>query len=196
MARYPLDAILDGLSPKQIARNVETKHNNFRLQYSLRGNTADNFETYELTIGEYLKLHFENCVAPGGRLELREAIARAKHIIAQAYHRKYRGNISSAYNDAKNGTNGGLKAQLDIIADQLINEAREYHIRQLFDDIVKPNSWDEKVEIIRQFFRHYGDHLDPEIDRNTPERYASNFEELIRAYAESLARTGSFFNSF
>ena len=196
MARYPLDAILEGLSPRQIAKSVENKHNDFRLKYFLCGNTVDGFKNYELIIGEYFKQHFKNCIASGGNLELREAIARAKHIISQAYHRKYRGNISSAYNDAKNGTNGGLKAQLDIIADQLINEAREYHIRQLFDDIVKPNSWDEKVEIIRQFFRHYGDHLDPEIDRSTPERYASNFEELIRAYADSLSRTGSLFHSF
>jgi len=58
---------------------------------------------------------------------------------------------------------------------------------------VAPNSWEQKVDIMRQFIARYGHLLTPSIQADQPERFATNYEELIRAYVESLKRTSSVF---
>ena len=63
----------------------------------------------------------------------------------------------------------------------------------MFDKHVAPNSWEDKVEIIRQFIAQCGANLASSIDVSQPERYAQNFQELIRSYVQSLQTTSSIF---
>ena len=63
----------------------------------------------------------------------------------------------------------------------------------MFDRHVAPNSWEDKVEIIRQFIAQCGANLSSSIDAKEPERYAQNFQELIRSYVQSLQTTSSIF---
>ena len=79
-----------------------------------------------------------------------EAYGRAKELLEREY-RKRNGDIVSAFNDACDGTNGGLRAVLDAIADGLKAEVIERYITDVFDRYVAPNSWESKVDIIRQF---------------------------------------------
>ena len=73
------------------------------------------------------------------------------------------------------------------------DEFRKRYTRELFDRYVAPNEWDAKVEIVRQFIAECGVHLSTSIRADQPERYAQNFEELIRSYVEALQRTSSVF---
>ena len=102
----------------------------------------------------------------------------------------------SAFNNAKDGTNGGVMAVLDIIAEGIKAESVERYIRSMFDRHVTPNSWDEKVDIIRQFIRHCGGQLSDAVRSSQPEAYASNFEQLIRSYVNGLQQTSSMFRRF
>jgi hypothetical protein len=58
---------------------------------------------------------------------------------------------------------------------------------------VTPNSWEQKVEIIRQFIAQCGVHLASSIQINQPERYARDYKELIQAYVTALQKTSSIF---
>jgi len=51
----------------------------------------------------------------GGYLSATEAASRAKKILEQEY-RQHGGTIVTAYNDAHDGTNGGLRVVLDKLA--------------------------------------------------------------------------------
>ena len=82
---------------------------------------------------------------------------------------------------------------LDMIAEGLKAESVERYIRDAFDRHVTPNSWEQKVEIIRQFIAQCGVHLASSIRTNQPERYASNYRELIQSYVAALQRTSSIF---
>jgi hypothetical protein len=124
-----------------------------------------------------------------------EAAGRAKEILEQAY-RGQGGNIKTAYNDAHDGTNGGLRVVLDKLAEQLKTESVERYLRDAFDKYVDPTSWEQNVEIMRQFLARYGHLLSSTIRVDQPEKYAQNYEELIRAYVESLKRTSSVFRRF
>jgi len=86
-----------------------------------------------------------------------------------------------------------MRTVLDIIAEGQKLQAVENHIRDAFDRYVAPSSWEQKVNIIRQFISHCGGFLASSIRSDQPERYAQNYQELIRSYVDALQTTSSIF---
>ena len=121
-----------------------------------------------------------------------EAAGRARETIEKEYRRRH-SDFMTAYNDAADGTNGGLRVVLDTIAEILKAESIERHIEDAFDRHVTPNSWEEKVEIIRQFIFHSGQYLSSSVRTDQPERYARDYKDLIRAYVKGLQQTSAIF---
>lgn len=190
-----LDYLLAMIDEQAIARNVSIPHDEARMRYSLRKNTVSNFDEFAGLIADYYNHHVSQCVMHGGYLSRTESAGRAKQILEQEYRRQG-GTIVTAFNDAQDGTNGGLRVVLDRIAEALKTESVERYIRDAFDRYVAPNSWEQKVDIMRQFISRFGHLLSSSIRANQPERYAHNYEELIRSYVDSLKRTSSIFRRF
>jgi hypothetical protein len=187
-----LDKLLSELDEIYIAQHIEIPHDEHRIRYHLSSNRVKDFDEFSQTIGEYYNDHVRNCISHGGRMSRSKAESRAKALVEQEYRRRG-GDILNAYKDAHEGSNGGLRVILDIIADGLKVESMEDHIRDVFDRYVAPNSWEQKVSIIQQFIRHCGTSLSSSIRADQPERYAQNYEELIRSYADGLKTTSSVF---
>lgn len=187
-----LSSILEQLDERYIAKNIGVPHDGARGSYRLATNTVSDIDSFRKIIGDYYNYHFTNCVSNGGFLSATEAQGRAKEIIESSY-RDHGSDFVGAFNDAHDGTHNGLRAVLDTIAEQLKTEAIERHIRKVFDDEVKPNSWEDKVDIIKQFIGRCGPDISSSVDVSKPERYASNYAELIRAYVDSLRKTSSMF---
>ena len=184
--------LLAELEERTIAQKVGIPHDEARMRYQLRSNTVSDFDEFSEIIGDYYQQHHSSCVAKGGSLSPSDARSKAKEIVEQEYRRK-QGDIVTAYNNAHDGTNGGLRAILDIIAERLKAESVERYIRDVFDRHVAPNSWEDKVEIIRQFIVQCGVNLSSSIQTDQAERYAQNYEDLIRSYVQALERTSSVF---
>jgi len=190
-----LEYLLTVLDDVVIAREVTAPHDEARMLYSLSKNTVGSFDEFSDVIADYHNYHVGRCVAHGGFMSRTEAAGRAKEVIEQEYRRQGE-NIITAYNDAHDGTNGGLRIVLDRIAEKLKAESVERYVRDAFDRYVDPSSWEQKVDIMRQFIAHFGHMLSSSIRAHQPERYAQNYEELIRAYVESLRKTSSAFRRF
>lgn len=187
-----INQLLNALDERTIAREVGAAHDEARMSFPLSTNTASDFRHFEMLIGEYYNHHFSQCVGRGGRLSSSEAQSRAKQVLDQAYRREG-GDSVMAFNDAHDGTNGGLRVVLDQIADALKEEAVEHYVRSAFDRYVTPNAWNEQVAIIRDFINRYGHALGNSIDPKTPERYAKDYRTLIRAYVDGLRQTSRVF---
>lgn len=187
-----IHSILAALDERQIARQVGTAHDEARMRYQLPANTVHDFAGFSATITDYYSYHHAACISRGGRLSNADAYAQAKGLLERE-HRRRGGDIVTAYNDAHDGTNGGLRVVLDTIADSLKAEAVERYTTTVFDRHVAPNSWDQKVEIIRQFIGCCGHLLANSIVSSQPERYAHDYSELIKSYVEGLRRTSSIF---
>jgi hypothetical protein len=186
------NGLLAALDEQTIARRVGIPHDETRMRYPLRSNTVRSFDEFSRIIGDYYNYHFTACVSNGGQLAPSEAAGRAKEMLQRDYRRRD-GDIVMAFNDAHDGTNGGLRVILDLLAEGLKAESVERHIRAAFDRCVAPNSWEQKVELIRQFIAQCGGQLGSSIRPDQPERYAHNYEELIRSYVRALQRTSSIF---
>ena len=184
--------LLTELDERYIAQKIGIRHDEARLGYHLSSNTITDFDEFTRIIRDYYNWHFSSCISPGGSLSPSEATSRAKEIVEREYRRR-NGDIVMAYNDAHDGTNGGLRAVLDVIAEGLKLETVENHIRDAFDRYVTPNSWEQKVDIIRQFIAHCGYFLTSSIRSDQPEIYAQSYNELIRSYVDALKGTSSIF---
>ena len=187
-----IDNLLKALDEREMAQRVGLKHDEARMNYQLRSNTVTDFDGFTDIIADYYNHHFAKCVSGGGKVSRSEAAGRAKETLERDYRRR-NGDIVAAFNDAHDGTNGGLRVILDKLAEGLKAESVERYIREMFDRHVAPNAWRDKVEIIRQFIAQCGANLASSIDASQPERYAQNFQELIRSYVQSLQTTSSIF---
>ena len=188
-----IDSLLTALDEREIAQQIGLKHDEARMGYQLQSNTVGNFDEFTDAIADYYNHHFTQCVSGGGALSRSEAAGRAKEILVQEYRRRGNADIVAAFNDGHDGTNGGMRVILDILAEALKAQSVERYVGGLFDQHVAPNSWEDKVEIIRQFIAKCGANLASSIDASQPERYAQNFQELIQSYVQSLQRTSSIF---
>ena len=189
-----IENLLSELDERTIAQRIGIPHDEARMRYHLNSNTVRSFDEFTEAIGHYYNYQFTTCVSNGGSLVASEAAGRAKEMIESEYHRS-QGDIVAAYNDAHDGTNGGMRKVLDIITEGLKAESVERYIRDVFDRHVTPNSWEQKVEIIRRFIDRYGVHLSSSIRSDQPERYAHKYEELIRSYVTALKQTSAIFRS-
>ncbi len=187
------ESLTKALQEGEIAKRVGNTHDEARMCFVCRSNTVRDFDEFSDLIGQYYVHHYATCVARGAQIDRVEAIGRAKEILEQAY-RRHQGNLMTAYRDASEGTNSGLRGVLDRIADALKAESVERYVREAFDAHVKPTEWNEKVSIIRQLFQTCGQFLPSYIRTDQPEKYASDYQELVRGYTEALRRTTNLFS--
>lgn len=184
--------MVEAMGEPVVARKIHIPHDERRMRYKQDSNTVDDFHDYGRKVGHFYNYQYTGTIAIGGTLSPAEAEGRAKEIIEHEYRRRG-GDIVTAYNDAHDGTNGGLRAQFDLIAERLKLESVERYVRAIFDQFVQPSSYEDQVEVIRQLLATYGPSLGSAVDRTDPKRYARNYQELIRAIVESLQRTSSVF---
>jgi hypothetical protein len=189
-----INNLLSALDEREIARCVAVPHDQARIEYHLSLNTVGNFGQFSDEISDYYNHHHTRCVSHGGTFGRDDAYGKAKELLEKEY-RKKRGDIVSAFNDAHDGTNGGMRVVLDTIAESLKAEAVENYITSIFDRYVTPNSWEDKVSIISQFISCFGPYLPSSIIASQPERYAQNYSELIRSYTDGLRQMSPVFRS-
>ena len=187
-----LDSLLHALDEVTIATHVRAPHDEARNSFCLASNTVGSFDEFVRIVGDYYRHHFTTCVAHGGRMSLTEAAGRAKEIIERDYRRRD-GDIVTAYLDAHEGRNGGLRVILDRIAEALQAESVERYTRDMFDRHVAPHDWDDKVAIIQQFIRKFRPLLDGMIVADQPERYARDYEQLVRSFLRAMQHTSAAF---
>ena len=188
-----IESLLHELDERTIAQSVAVPHDEARMSYHLNRNTVDDFEEFSEIIADYYAHHHSACVSRGGRMSRAEAMGRAKEIVEGHYQRRFRSDIATAFSNAHDGIEGGLGAILDIIANTMKEESVERHIRNAFDQHVTPNSWDDQVEIVRQFIIRCGMHMSPCVSSDHVERHARDYQQLIRSYVDGLKSTSGMF---
>jgi len=187
-----IHSLMTELDERTIAQCVGIEHDEARMRYQLNSNTVSNFSEFSNIITDYYNYHHTTCISRGGSLSVSEAYGKAKELLEREY-RKRGGDIVTAFNDAHDGTNGGMRAILDTILDGIKVEVIERYMTEVFDRYVAPNSWEQKVDMIRQFIAYCGDMLSSSVVASQPQRYAHDYSGLIRSYIDGLQRTSSMF---
>ena len=184
-----ISALLAELSEQTIAQRIAIPHDEARMQFGLRSNTVRTFDEFSRICRDYYNYHFTRCVTRGGSLSPSEAWHLAKRMIERGAPERERRDIVAAFKDARDGTNGGLRHTLDLIADGLKNQSIQGYVTDVFDRHVTPDSWREKVETVRDFIAHCGVDLSPFVETDQPERYAQDFRPIVSAFVAGLQET-------
>lgn len=171
-----------------IARQIGLKHDNARVQYQLRTNIVEDYRSFIDLITDYYNYHFQQVYQCGPLLRT-DAEGKAKALVNQAY-RQNRGDIMSAFKEARDSVNGGLRRVLDAIADAMKGEHIEQYVESVFDRHVDPNDLESMAEIIRQFMAEHGNQFRSVLEIDKPEFYARDYKQLIQIYADVI-RQGS-----
>lgn len=180
-----IDSLLEAISPRIIAKRVHIPHDEARASYPLSRNVVSDSREFEHIIGDYYNHHHASCISRDHTFPRREAETRAKAIVEVQY-KKYPQPLIAAFNEALEGTNGGLKHVLDLIADSLKYDATRNYIRSEIHRSVRWDRWEQKVELIRQLIR-----AQPQVLRDyqgcNPNEFASDYEPLVQAIVEALS---------
>jgi hypothetical protein len=184
--------LLEALDERTIVQKVGLAHDEARLRYLLKSNTVVDFQEFTDRITDYYSYHYSACIAKGATLSHDQAAGRAKELLEKEYRRQ-NGTILTVFYNAQEGTAGGMRSILDQIAEGLKKESVEHYIREQFDRYVAPNAWEDKVQLIREFLDQCGSHLSRSLTAESPERYAHDFQPIIRSYISALQQTSSVF---
>lgn len=186
------NALARALDEREIANRVAIPHDEARARYPLQRNRVSTFDEFTQVITQYYMYHYSACVAPGARLALSDATSEAKQLL-ESQLRRHEGDIVTFFVRARDGLEGGMRLVLDAIAEGLKSRAVSNYIRDVFDRHVAPSSWEDKVEMIRQFIQQCGPYLSRSIREDQVERYAHDYMALINDYTRSLQSTSAMF---
>ncbi|MGA2497748.1 MAG: hypothetical protein ABSH20_08405 [Tepidisphaeraceae bacterium] len=187
--------LLKELSESTMTQQVTLKHDEARLQYRPQTNVCASYAEFVAVIADYYNHHYSHCISRGARLPPAEAAARAKTLLDGIYQ-QHGGTIGTAFQDAKDGRNGGLRGILDAMAETLKMEAMQQYMREVLDRHAEPDNWAQKVELVRQLLKLCGAQIDPTIQANEPERYAHDYARLIATYIELMRKAASTFRRY
>jgi hypothetical protein len=179
-----IDALIRSLKSGAVAQNVGIDHDEARMQYRPRGNRVSSVREFERIIGDYYNQHFSRTVG-SGQLRHFEAVQRAKQILTREYRRRNK-SLVNAVHDAKEGTNGGMRAILDTLADALKNESTQHYMQETLDQARELDSWHQRVDLARQFQQRYGHMLGDSVQSLPAEAFAHDFDELIQSYVQHI----------
>ena len=103
--------------------------------------------------------------------------------------------LPAALAEARNATNGGLRYIFDLMTEQFKHDQLEKHINFVLKSELDPLDWDGKVALIDALLASLKAHLPTEIISQPPERYAGHYDNIVRAYVESMDQVKLFFRT-
>ena len=187
-----LKKILDELDELYIVNKICNQHFVTRGNYPNKEPKVKDDIEFDDMIADYYNYHYTTCISHGGELTRADAAGKAKEIIEREYKRKGKDRLHAYQDGIKGSHEGGMQAILTIILNYLMDEVVEHHIRDVIDRYVRVTSYEEQVKIVKEIIAHMT-YVPSYIDPNHPERYAKNYEELIRGLSENINRNAARF---
>ena len=184
-----LDHLLEEIDDETINQRVYRFYDEARASFILDKVTVESNEEFLETITSFythvLRRTGTEIIGPISE----NLSAEALDVLKRAIHG--REDYNSILAEAKNASRGGLRYILDLVTDHLKHEAREKYIFRAFKEAIDTLDDDIRVSLIAAIMKREGDRLPPNIASQPPERYAHQYEEILRLYSQSLARVVS-----
>lgn len=182
--REILQSLLYALDQNTMARRISFPIDSARASYVMDSITINRYEDFNDAIVSYyvhLLLHTEGTLAP---IDPITNAAEALSLLERTFTTK--GGFKAALAEARDGINGGLRLVLDMMTDQLKREEQEKHVNCLLKSAMDPMDWDTKVALMDELMLRLKQVLPPKIASQPPERFAGQYEIIVKAYVDSI----------
>lgn len=179
-----LQEILSKISREALAQTIGLKIDLARISYQMDQVIIESFEELNesmLSYYVYLLQHLDRIRIP---VDFNALNAELFGLINRAFSNN--GGLKFAIEESRTGVWGGMRYILDRITDQFKKEEQEKIIDLVLKYSFDPLEWDIKVSLIKDLIEVLKPVLAPEIYSQPPERFANNYEILIRSYVNSI----------
>jgi hypothetical protein len=185
-----LETIFSEIDVDNLCEKVSHPIDNARASFLLESVTAESYEDFNAIISSYylhILQHTRQVIDP---IKKEAVQSEAMALLERSFTSK--GGIKAAWAEARDATQGGLRFVLDTMTDQFKREENEKYVGYVLKSAMDPLDWEGKVDTVGKLISRLQNGLPPEIKLNPPERYASDFDEIVRAYVYSIDQFKSF----
>ena len=188
-----LNQTFELLGNEVIAQVVSVHHDRAREEYPLEI-TVRSFEDLKEELILYYQWHFSRTIGNGAEIAPEAAWEYCRNII-ESYFRRRRGGelngLEAAYRMVRQGTDGGLRLLINLIADSLKRSQEEQYVEHVIDSNIDPMDFESHINLMREYIRRYSDYLPPDMRVKRPELLARDYKQLIKIHCEVLNRIRS-----
>jgi hypothetical protein len=188
-----LQAILSEISAEALTNMIGLPIDSARAAYIMESVTVSPHEDFNNAFTSFYLHLVRHTRRVSNPVDFRAAAAEALGLLERAFSK--RGGFKAALDEGRTGINGGLRLVLDMMTEQFKREEQEKHINRVFKTALDPKDWEGRVELMGALLKNLEPHLGPEIVSQPPSRFAEHYEEIIRAYLQSLDRLKSLLGS-
>ena len=192
--RNILQSLLSTLDQITLARRISFPIDSARASYVMDSITINRYEDFNDVIVSYyshLLHHSEGTHAP---IDPIANAAEALSLLERSFATK--GGLKAALAEAREGINGGLRLVLDMVTDKFKREEQEKHINCVLKSAMDPMDWETKVALMDELMRRLKHVLPPKIGSQPPERFAGQYEIIVKAYVDSINEMSFVFRKF
>jgi hypothetical protein len=179
-----LQFILSEIDADALTSLISLPIDNARAAYVMCSIKVESNEEFNNSIASFyihLLRHSRNVLDP---VDMKSAGSEGFALLERAFSKK--GGLPAALAEARNATNGGLRYIFDLMTEQFKHEQLEKHVNFVLKSELDPLDWDGKVTLMSALLASLKAHLPPEIMSQPPERYAGHYDNIVRAYVESM----------
>jgi len=176
--------LLTELSAEKIAQEVLLPIDTARASYLVDRVTVTSFKEFLDCITAFYAHILRHCGHLKGVIDYNQVGSAPLDLLRRTFASA--GEEKGAYSEAVEGTHGGLRRVFDEMTQLLKEEERRKYIRMVLKTAMDPFDLDGKTALIQSLMNHLGPALPAEIQNQPAERFASEYETIIEAYAQSL----------
>ena len=185
------DAVVSQIRERAVAEHVAISIDSARCSYSLESSTVETYIEFIDVIEAYY-IHMQRYISssPDTTVDVIRARTKAIELLQRTFRDK--GGDRAAFATARDGIKGGLRSILDALTEQHKAEKKEAYIEMVFKDAIEALGWDEQLSCIRGLVKRAGQCLPEEFKNEPPERFAKNYNSILRTYVKSLDNVEQF----
>jgi hypothetical protein len=186
-----LDHLIEQTESELIDRIILRPYDEARSNFYLDNNSVESYDKLIDTLSRFFCHIIRHTGTSSGPLDENRLRTDAINLAQEAYPGTDRFN--GMVNDAKLGTNGGLRIILDTFTEHLKETARQKHIMGIFREAIDPLDHTTKTALIQLFKDRFHDILPTEIHNQSSDEIAENIESVIQAFFEARTELSNTF---
>jgi len=189
------DMVVAKINELAMTENFGLKIDSARASFTLNSVTIGNYEEFLETITSfYIHLRCYENSEPVKSIDQQRSRNEAVELLENTFRNN--GGMEAALPRARDGTEGGMRKILDEMTDFYKLSQQQKHITAIFRQSVDSLCWDERVEFMRHAMERLKNFMPQELRNEPPERFARDYEAIIKAYVNGMDKFNQLLRRF
>lgn len=188
-----LEAILWEISSDNLTHKINTPIDTARAAYIMNSVTIKDFDDFQTTIISYYTHLMRHTIKISTPISQNALGPESFALLERTFAR--RGGFKAAQSEARTANMGGLRFILDAMTEQYKQEQQIKYISHILKSALDPLDWKGKVDLMRALIKQLELHLPPEITLQPAERFAGHYEDIVKAFVQSIDQVKTLFRS-